>query len=91
MLSRACTELGKIVLIEMPSILEEASKRFTIYQKETLEERYQANPYLEQGEKHQLARLLNISERKIAKWFERRRQMKSKKGLLRKFTCKYLE
>lgn len=91
MLSRACMELGESVVIKMPSILEQASKQLTIYQKETLVERFKANPYLEPGERHQLAKSLNISEKKIAKWFERRRHMKRKKGLLQKFTCKYLE
>ena len=91
MLSRVCMHLRKIVLTEMPSLLEQRRMRLTIYQKESLVERFQTNPYLEQGEKHQLARSLNISERKIEKWFDRRRLMKRKKGLLSKFSCKYLQ
>ena len=81
-----CWEL----LVELfPSVSEQIKKQLTPYQNKTLLKRFEAKPYLEQGEKAQLAMSLNISETKIAQWFHHKRKMKRKKGLLGKH--KYLE
>ena len=47
-------------------------------------ERFQSKPYLEKGEKHQLAKSLNTSELRIEKWFNNRRSQRRKAGLLTK-------
>ena len=73
----------------MPSGSEKTQKYLTPDQKETLVKRFQAKPYLEQGEKRQLASSLNISEAKLAQWFHNKRKLKGKKGLLCK--CNYLQ
>ena len=43
------------------------------YQKQILEKRFQANPYLKEEEEHQFSRLLNVSKRRIEQWFMNKR------------------
>ena len=45
--------------------------------------RYEANPYLELEERHQLAKSLNISEERIKVWFGNRRKKQTRRGKLR--------
>ena len=45
-------------------------------------ERYCANPYLDLEEKVQLAHSLNVSTKRIAKWFVDRRRNQNRKGML---------
>ena len=52
-------------------------------QLEILMKRFKANPYPRKKEKHQLAKLLNTSEKVIHVWFSNRRHRKSKEGFLR--------
>ena len=80
---------GRSVLMEMPLLSEPKIKRLTCYQRETLVKRFEDKPYLEQEEKPQLARSLNISETKLAQWFLNKRKIARKKGLLCKY--KYLQ
>ena len=70
---------------EIISKLARKKKNVTPYQKQLLVKRFQANPYLELGEKHQLAESLNMSEESIVSWFSVRRYYTKKKGLLRKY------
>ena len=56
----------------------------TKYQEQTLKERIENNPYLGKEEKHQLARLLNISEKRISMWFVNMRKARRITGLLAK-------
>ena len=53
----------------------------TTYQTQTLMNMFQDKPYLERGEKHQLARLLNISAGRIQKWYNNMRSKRRKAGL----------
>ena len=55
----------------------------TPYQTKILVRMYEANPYLEPEEKHQLAQSLNISEGRIKEWFSARRKRQTKSGKLR--------
>ena len=80
---------GKNCLYKLPSILGQKYEWLTPHQRETLEKRFQADPYVERGEKPQLAMSLNISEAKISVWFVRRRNKEREKGLLGKY--KYLQ
>ena len=43
-------------------------------QKQTLFKTFQEKPYLDKKEKRQLARLLNVSERRIQLWYSNRRK-----------------
>ena len=74
--------MWRIALIELSSVLERARKQLTPYQLNTLLKRFQAKPFLEQGEKSQLARSLNISEATIAQWFQNRRKKKRRTEML---------
>ena len=53
----------------------------TAYQVQTLNKSFQAKPYVEKNERHQLARSLNVSEKRIIKWYERQRYLMKQKGL----------
>ena len=53
----------------------------TAYQKQSLRKSFQAKPYMEKDEKHQLAKSFNISEKKIVKWYEKRRYQIRQKRL----------
>ena len=46
-------------------------------------EKFHANPYPETEEKRELAKSLNISEKKVNKWFVRRRNAKRESLLLK--------
>ena len=46
--------------------------------------RLKNKPYLEKEEKHELARLLNISVKRIEWWYKNRRKERRKAGLLEK-------
>ena len=54
----------------------------TPYQTKILVRRYEADPYLEPEERHQLAQSLNISEERIKEWFSQRRKRQTKSGKL---------
>ena len=62
--------------------LGKAKKYMTPYQAQTLLRRYETNPYLELGERHQLAQSLNISEERITEWFVQRRSWQRRSGML---------
>ena len=51
------------------------------YQAQVLMKHFQAKPYMKRGEKRQLARLFNTSERRIANWFGNMRRQKRKERL----------
>ena len=70
---------------EITSNLGMKRKVLTPYQKQVLVKRFQAKPYLEPGEKHQLAESLNMSDESVVRWFNTRRRSTKKKGLLRKY------
>ena len=53
----------------------------TAYQKQTLKKSFLAKPYMEKNERHQLARSLNVSEKRIKRWYDKRRYWNKKKGL----------
>ena len=55
--------------------LEGLQKRFTTNQKEALLKCFKAKHHLEPEEEHQLAQSLNISEKRIKRWFYRYRAM----------------
>ena len=78
-------QLGELLLKNLLSVSEQAIKQLTPNQYKTLVKKFQAKPYLGQGEKSHLAKLLNISEIKITRWFHRRRYINQKMGLLRKY------
>ena len=59
-------------------------KHLTPSQAETLMKRFQRKPYLDKGEKHQLANLLNVSGKKIEKWFVDKRAQARRAGSLAK-------
>ena len=52
----------------------------TAYQKQTLWKTFRAKPDPERDEKHQLAKSLNVSEKRIRQWFENRRYVFRQKG-----------
>ena len=54
----------------------------TYKQRNVLLNYFNAKPYLERKEKHQLAKSLNISEKRISVWFCNQRQITRKDGLL---------
>ena len=62
------------------------SKRtyMTTYQTQTLMRRLENKAYLEKGEKHHLARLLNTSAQRIQWWYTRARAARRQAGLLGK-------
>ena len=59
-------------------------KYLTPDQTQTLKKRFKEKPYLDKGEKCQLANLLQTTEKKIAKWFGDRRSQRRQAGLLAK-------
>ena len=75
---------------EITSNLGRKRKDLTPYQKLILVKRFQANAYLEPGEKNQLAESLNMSGESIARWFNARRYNTNRKGLLRKYMSNLL-
>ena len=54
------------------------------YQNQTLMISFQANPFLKNEEKHRLAKLLNLKERRIGGWFTHMRRKRRAEGLLPK-------
>ena len=56
----------------------------TAHQVNTLEKTFQANPYLEINDIHQLARSLNLSEIIIQRWYGKRRFKCRQEGTLGK-------
>ena len=69
----------------MTSNLGKKRKVWTPDQKQVLMKRFQAKPYLEPGEKYQLAESLNTSDESIVNWFYVTRCKRRQKGLLRKY------
>ena len=65
----------------------------TTYQKSILMKEFKANPFLTKGKQHQLARLLNVSERKIGAWYSMSRFDKRKEGspIEGEYSCKFFE
>ena len=43
---------------------------------------FEMNPFLKTEKQHELARRLNVSEKRISKWYANRRADKRKEGLL---------
>ena len=68
----------------MHPLLKRKSKSFTPYQTQTLIQWFEDKPYLKFEEKHQLAKSVNISERRIQDWYRYRRSVRRKAGLLPK-------
>ena len=66
------------------NIIGKRKKRMTEYQTQTLMKYFQANPYMEIEEKHQLARSFNISANAIARWFRHMRHKKKVEVLISK-------
>ena len=75
-------QLRSILIIKRFSTIGKTRQYFTPYQQQILVKRFQAKPYLEPGEKHQLARSLNTSDKRIRHWFKYRRCVRRKQGLL---------
>ena len=63
-------------------MLEKTRTKLTSNQTEALMKTFQAKPYLEREEKHQLAKSVNMSERSIAYWFANQRAKSKNDGLL---------
>ena len=57
-------------------------QRLTPYQTRILTEKFQVKPYVDKDLKSELARSLNISEKRIKEFFYRMRQKKQKEELL---------
>ena len=53
-------------------ITGKARNEMTTYQKKMSMKIFQAKPYLEWDERHQLAKLLNVSGEMILKWYEKK-------------------
>ena len=64
--------------------MPKGGERLTEYQLQILMERFQVHPYVKEEEQHHLAKSLNISEKKIRKWFSNRRNKEKTKGMLSK-------
>ena len=64
--------------------MERKRKSITPYQTQMLMKWFQVNPFLENEEKHQLAKSLNISEQRIQDWYRNKRYKRRQKGLLPK-------
>ena len=56
----------------------------TPYQIKVLMKEFNASPFLKKEQQNQLARLLNVSEKRIAAWYARRRFAKRQEALLAK-------
>ena len=62
------------ILIEIFSLTETYSgKRWTKNEEELIEKIFHVNPYPETEELHQLAKSLNISQKRVQNWFSYRR------------------
>ena len=57
----------------MSPIIDNVRETFTKHQTEILISRFKSKPYLRKGEKDQLARQLNVSEKRIETWYHNRR------------------
>ena len=57
------------------------AKYLTPGQTQTLMKKFQNKHYLDKEEKHQLANLLKISEKKVEKWFIDKRSQRRQPGL----------
>ena len=66
----------------MPLKLERRWKKLTPNQNKVLSETFQVKPYLKGEEIHQLAKSVNISRKRLMKWFLDRRYDTKKKGFL---------
>ena len=66
------------------NIIGKVKKRLTEYQKMMLMKSFQANPYLEDDEMHQYARMLNLSEERIRMWYRHTRHNERQAGFLAK-------
>ena len=64
------------------NFIAERRKPLTSNERNALMKSFQANPYPELEEKHQLAKSLNISETWISQWFSMERSKKRKGRLL---------
>ena len=68
----------------MVPILAKKQKGMTPYQTKILMKEFNASHFLTKEQQNQLARSLNVSEKRIAGWFARRRFNKRQEGLLAK-------
>ena len=73
------------LITEIISTSEKRLKTLAQNQKQVLVKRLEGKPYLEPGEKYQLAESLNMSVERISSWFRNSRFRRRKKELL----CKY--
>ena len=79
-------QLKSTLITEIISTSGKKPTFFTEKQKQVLMKWFEAKPYLELGEKHQLAELLNISDEKISRWFRGALFRKRRKNI----SCKYM-
>ena len=75
-----------ILLTETTSTLVKKGKNFTPWQKQILEMKFQATHYLKGDERDQLARSLNVSNKRIKNWLKERRR----RNKIQRFLCKYV-
>ena len=68
--------------MEMFLILAHIKGYLNETQIQILMERFHANKYLTNRERHELAMLLNMKEKRIANWYASMRQRKVAKGML---------
>ena len=66
----------------MAIIIGRARIRMTAKQTQILMKRFEEKPRLEEEEKYQLAKLLNVSEKSITMWFSNMRRKRKRQGLL---------
>ena len=68
----------------MLPILGKERKNMTPYQLKILMKEFNASHFLTKEKQNQLARLLNVSEKRIVGWYARRRFSQRQEGLLTK-------
>ena len=66
----------------MSNVIEKQKSKMTANQAQILMKRFQAKPQLEKGEQHQLAKSLNVSEKRIEDWYSNTRFKRRRQGLL---------
>ena len=66
------------------NIIGKIRKSLNTFQKLLLTKSFQANPYLEDNEMHQYARLLNLSKERISRWYKKKRCTERQAGFLAK-------
>ena len=67
--------------MKMFPILGRRKQFFTEAQKQIMMERFQANQYLTRREKRELAKSMNMEEKRIAIWYSNMRRKKAAVGM----------